>query len=128
MKSTAKNKSLVSNETALIADMITEEYRFCKSYNSLVNKLFQEERQKYVSIMNYHFGKMMDFSERANMKIVSFEGKLYDEGLPVVGLNISDFDKDDLLIVEQTIEPTIIDNTSGQVIKNGSAIFCKSLD
>lgn len=126
MKSQNKNNNSVSEYDAIIADFIVEEYRFCKAFISMINKLYSEERSKYESVLNFHYGKIQELSKRANVAIISFEGKPYDDGLPIKSLNIDDFSKEDSLMIEQTIEPTIISTDNPvRIIRYGSVILNK---
>ena len=44
----------------------------------------------------------------AELTIVDLEGILYEPGLAATPLNLDEFNKDDSLIVDQMIEPTIM--------------------
>jgi hypothetical protein len=120
-------KAKAVNEVAqtAVADFIVEEYRFIKSYMSAVNKLFPEERQKYYSAFNFHMDKINEIAERVGVGINDFEGKDYDDGLPITPLNMDEFTKEDELIIGQTIEPTVVNSLNGSVIRQGSVILVK---
>ena len=55
------------------------------------------------------------------MRIVDVEGQPYDVGMALSPLNIDDFEPEDLLYVEQMIEPIIMDETN--VLKTGTAML-----
>lgn len=126
MFSGKKQKNAPNDNRDIIAEIIVEEYRFLKSYESAVSKLFPEERQKYVSAYNFHVGKINEIAASVQIGIRNFEGKDYDDGLPVTPLNLDEFGKDDILFIQQTIEPTIM-SVDGEVIRNGSVILAKRL-
>ena len=73
------------------AEFIVEEYRFLKSYVSLLNKAMSDEKQKYKGLLDFHVNRLQDFMKECNLKIVDIEGKKYDEGLSITPLNIEDF-------------------------------------
>ncbi len=119
-----KNKKTTDNETVVlgtIAEFAIEEYRFMRTYNSAIAKLFLEEKKRYVSSLNYHEEKVCDLLCKFGLRFVFFDGQDYDEGMPVTPLNADEFDGGDL-IVEQTIEPAVI-TSEGNTIKQGTVIL-----
>lgn len=120
MKKTVEN----SEQLLTIAELIVEDYRFRRSYLSVMEKLFTEEKRKYESAYNFHLNKTAELSKKLGLRIVDFEGKTYDEGLPITPLNADEFNIADNLIVEQTIEPTVL-TTDGNIIRYGKIILGK---
>ena len=57
------------------------------------------------------------------LKIVDLEGQPYDPGVPASALNIGDFDPEDVLVVEQMVEPIIMDEEG--VRKSGTLMVKK---
>ena len=107
-----------------IAEFAIEEYRFMRIYDSVVNKLFSEEKKRYISIYNYHECKIRELLDKFNLKIISFDGQEYDEGLPVTPLNADEFDTYDQLVVEQTFNPTVI-TSEGNIVIQGTVSLAR---
>lgn len=105
-----------------VADFLVEDYRFRHSYISAVDKLFLEEKKKYESAYNFHITKVAELSELFHLRIVVFDGQIYDEGMPITPLNADEFEKEDRLVVQQTIEPTVI-TFDGKIIRTGTVIL-----
>ena len=120
-----KKQKKIEDGTKQLVDFVVEEYRFLKSYNSLLNKLLSDERQKYKSVYDFHVKRIQDIMNECNMKIVELNGQKYNDGLSIIPLNIEDFDKNDELIIEQVIEPLIISTSDGSIIKSGTVILNK---
>lgn len=120
-----KNPKKNTNEINIVADFIVEEHRFLKSYISAVNKLFPEERNKYLSAYEFHIGKINDMARETNLSILKCENMDYEEGLPLSALNADEFTKEDALVIQQIIEPAIINTTTGNAIRMGSVILAK---
>lgn len=120
-----KNPKKNTNEINIVADFIVEEYRFLKSYISAVNKLFPEERNKYLSAYEFHVGKINDMARATNLSMPNYENMDYEEGLPLSILNADEFTKEDVLIIKQIIEPAIINTITGNSIRIGSVILAK---
>lgn len=122
-------KKLEKDETMdsdLIVELIVEEFRFLKSYTSLMGKVLKDELPKYLSAYNYHVNKINEILAKKNYKIVELEGKKYDDGLSVNPLNIEDFGKEDILVIDQVLEPLIISSLDGKIIKSGTVMLTKS--
>lgn len=107
-----------------IAEFAVEEYRFMRTYDSAVNKLFPEEQKRYASAYTYHKSKVRELLEKFNLKAISFNGQDYDEGLPVTPLNADEFEAADRLVVEQTFEPAII-TSEGNIIRQGTVSLAR---
>ena len=121
-KSKKKNDD---STTKQIIDFVVEEYRFLKSYSSLLNKILPEERQKYKSTYDFHVKKIQEIMEECKLKIVELENKDFNDGLSITALNMEDFEKDDKLVIQQVIEPLIISTIDGTIMKSGTVILEK---
>ena len=107
-------------DLSVIAEFIIEEFRFMRMYSSAVNKLFLEEKKRFVSAFTYHENKIIELMEKFGLRAIKFDGLDYDEGMPITPLNPDEFDiTKDRLIVEQTYDPTIL-TLDGRIIKQGT--------
>lgn len=61
--------------------------------------------------------------EPLSLSIAPVEGQRYDAGLPVKALNLDDFTPDDVLLVEQVVEPLIIGPVG--VVRMGTVLLKK---
>lgn len=107
-----------------IADFLVEDYRFCRSFVSAVNKLFNEESKKYGSTYLFHKNKINELADKLQLQIKIFDGFPYDEGLPITPLNADEFTSTDNLFVKQTIEPAII-TSKGNIVHQGTVILAE---
>ena len=113
------------NDLSTVADFLVEDFRFTHSYLSILDKLFLEEKKRYEAAYNFHMKKVTDLARKYNLKMVIYKsGDLYDDGYPIVPLNADEFEKDDILCIEQMIEPIIL-TIDGKVIRQGTAILVK---
>ena len=117
----AKNKSKLPNLQASIIDIAVEAWRFRRVFSNAISKLETTESSRYSNQYLYFFKKVESAIENANLKIINVEGKKYDIGLPVSPLNMEEFSQDDILVIDQMIEPIIMD--SGKVLKSGTVIL-----
>jgi hypothetical protein len=94
-------------ERSLI-DMAVESWRFARLFGRLVSKLDAGEGSRYVNQLRYFQKKLEDSLEASGMKIVNVEGQPFDPGIAASAINIGDFGPDDVLLVDQMIEPIIM--------------------
>lgn len=118
-----KQEITTSNNTVTLTDFAVEIWRLPKMLRKLVAKLDLDEQQKYVSQFNWFNKKAIDFLQSEGISIAEFEGLPFDAGIPIKPINIGDFSPDDELVIEQILEPVIMQN--GKIIKTGSAILKK---
>lgn len=94
-------------EQSLI-DMAVECWRFSRLFGKLVSKLDAGESGRYANQLRY-FQKRIEESLDANgIRLVNLEGQPYDAGVAASALNIGDFGPDDMLLVDQMVEPIIM--------------------
>ena len=94
-------------ERSLI-DMAVESWRFARLFGRLVSKLDAGEGSRYVNQLRYFQKKLEDSVEASGMKIVNVEGQPFDPGIAASAINIGDFGPDDVLLVDQMVEPIIM--------------------
>lgn len=122
-KENSSNENI--DDLSVVAEFLIEDFRFTHSYLSIMDKLFIEERKSYESAYNFHSKKVEELANKYNLKMVIYKhGDLYDDGYPIVPLNSDEFEKDDVLYIEQMIEPIIL-TVDGNVIRQGTAILGK---
>ena len=54
---------------------------------------------------------------------MNLEGQAFDAGAAATPLNISDFSPDDVLVVEQMIEPIIMDSVG--IVRTGTVLLAR---
>ena len=81
-----------------------------------------EEKKRYESAYSFHSSKVNELSDVFHLRIVLFDGHVFDDGMPITPLNADEFATEDKLLVQQTIEPTVI-TEDGQIIRTGTVIL-----
>jgi len=113
---------------ALKKSLITvsiEGMRFARTATRAISKLEAHEQTKYIGAIKF-FKKSIDEQLAPHgIRFVSYEGVVFDPGFPVTALNLSDFSPGDLLYVDQTLEPTVIDNDV--IVRMGSVILKRGM-
>ena len=115
----------VSNESLqqAIIDMAVEAWRFRRVFDKAMSKLDAGDSARYLGQFNWFIKKVDVALDTAGMKIVNLEGQLFDVGMAVAPLNVDEFEEDDVLYIQQMIEPIIMQDAV--VVKTGSVILGK---
>ncbi|MDR1967188.1 MAG: hypothetical protein LBQ32_00635 [Burkholderiaceae bacterium] len=104
---TQQTESNEQMEQSLI-DIAVESWRFSRLFGKVVSKLDAGESGRYANQLRYFQKKVEESLESNSLKLVNMEGQPYDPGMPVAALNLGDFGPDDVLLVEQMVEPIIM--------------------
>jgi hypothetical protein len=91
-----------------ILNLVIESWRFSRLFARVVNKLDAGEAGRYVSQLRYFVRRVEQNLEEAGFKLVNIEGEPFDPGVAASAINIGEFGPDDMLFVEQMIEPIIM--------------------
>ena len=86
----------------------TECWRFSKLFTRVLGRLEPGEENRYASQFR-HFQRRVDESLAASqLTLVNVEGKTFESGMAAEALNIADFGPEDILVVDQMLEPIIV--------------------
>ena len=94
-------------EQSLI-DIAVESWRFSRLFGKVVNKLDAGEAGRYLSQLRYFQKKVEDNLGSSGLRLVNVEGHPYDPGMAASALNLGDFGPNDVLLVDQMVEPIIM--------------------
>lgn len=94
-------------EQSLI-DIAVESWRFSRLFGKVVSKLDAGEAGRYVNQLRYFQKKVEESLESSGLKLVNVEGQPYDAGMAASALNLGDFGPEDILLVDQMVEPIIM--------------------
>ena len=94
-------------EQSLI-DVAVDSWRFSRLFGKVVSKLDAGESGRYANQLRYFQKKIEESLESSGLKLVNLEGQPYDPGMAASALNVGDFGPDDVLLVDQMVEPIIM--------------------
>lgn len=104
---TEDNISPKQIENSLI-NIAVESWRFSRLFARVISKLDAGEAGRYASQLRYFLKQVEDNLEITGLKLVNVEGHPFDPGMAASALNLGDFGPDDLLLVDQMVEPIIM--------------------
>ena len=108
-----------------IVNMAIESWRFARLFERLLTKLDAGEHKRYVGQLRWFIKKTEESLDQVGLYLVNVEGHPYDLGMAATPLNIEDFDPDDVLIVNQMLEPIIMEKKKGVLVKTGTVVLRK---
>jgi len=119
----SNNASAETAERKALIDVSIEGWRFVRVFGRLISKLDAGEAPRYANQARYFLKKIDDGLEGFGLRIVNLEGQPYDTGMAVSALNIADFGPDDVLFVEQMVEPVVMGPDG--LVRGGTAMLAK---
>ena len=112
-------------ELKALLDVSIEGWRFARVFGRLLGKLDAGEVPRYANQARYFLKRVDDGLESVGLRIVSLEGQPYDPGMAVTALNLADFGPDDLLYVEQMVEPVVMGPEG--LVRGGTAMLARAV-
>ena len=109
-------------EQSLI-DIAVESWRYSRLFGKVVSRLDAGESGRYINQLRYFQKKVEENLESSGLKLVNVEGHPYDAGIAASALNLGDFGPDDVLLVDQMVEPIIMGPTG--LRKQGTVMLRK---
>lgn len=122
---TDENRPLISRETLTesILHMAVESWRFGKVFERMSMRLDAGEKTRFQNQFHWFIKSLKDALSDAGLTLVNVEEQPYDPGIAASPINIGDFETGDSLVVDQMLEPIIVD--SGGVVKTGTVTLRK---
>ena len=112
------------NMEQTLIDLAVESWRFSRMFGKVISDLDVSESTRYHNKLRY-FQKMLEEKLGSNgLQLVNVEGQPYDVGMAANALNLCDFNPDDLLLVDQMLEPIIMG--SNGLRKQGTVMLRKA--
>ena len=91
-----------------LIDLAVESWRFSRTFDRAVRRLDAGESPRFASRCRYFQKQISNTLEFAGIRLVNLEGEVFDPGMAAAAVNISDFNPDDELVVEQMLEPVVM--------------------
>ena len=104
---TQQNNNNEQTEQSLI-DIAVESWRFSRLFEKVISKLDAGESGRYLNQARYFQKKVEESLDTSGLKLVNVEDQPYDTGMAASALNLEDFSPNDVLLVDQMVEPIIM--------------------
>lgn len=123
MQGSASTSQQIDTMKDSLITIAMEAWRFSKVFERALIKLDAGEQSRYVGQLRWFIKKVEESLTKAELRVVNVEGHPFDPGMAATPLNIEDFDADDILVVDQMLEPIIMGKDG--VLKTGTVILRK---
>lgn len=104
-----------------LVELAVESWRLCRQFTRSLDLKEASTAQRQSGQIRYFQNRLDDILAEAGLRIINLEGQPYDVGMAITALNASDFQQDEDLVVDQTIEPTVMDRDG--IRRLGTAIL-----
>lgn len=104
----ATETSIEKHKDAVIS-LAIESWRFAKVFERGITQLNAARAKRHTSQLQLFLKKTEESLEDVGLRIVNVEGSPYDPGMAATPLNIEDFAPEDHLVVDQMLEPIIME-------------------
>lgn len=103
--------------------LTTEYWRLLRLTERTVADMQNEKTASVAAQLRYSMSRLTTICAEGGLKLISYDREPYVPNLPVTVANSDETDSSDELIVERTVEPTII--AGGQVVAMGKVFLKK---
>ena len=114
-----------SPDREALIKLTTEYWRLLKLTERTVAEMQNEKTASITAQLRYSMSRLSTICAEGGLKLVSYDREPYVPNLPVTVANSDETDSSDDLIVERTVEPTII--AGGHVVAMGRVFVKKKV-
>jgi hypothetical protein len=91
----------------VLLKIVVEGWKFSRVYQRLISKLDAGEQSRFTSQVRYFLKQMEENLSEVGITLVNLEGHPFDPGMAATAINLNDFSPNDMLVVDQMLEPVI---------------------
>lgn len=92
----------------LLINLAVESWRFSRMFQRSIDARDIKAAGRQSNQIRYFQRKLADSLAPLGLHIVDLDGERYDEGMAAAALNAADFEPEDILYVEQMMEPIVM--------------------
>lgn len=107
-----------------LINIVVESWRFTRLFSRLLTKLDAGETHRYANQFKFYLKQLEDNLDATGLKLVNLEGQTFSPGMAATPLNIEDFGPDEVLLVDQMVEPVILGSEG--VLRTGTVMLRKA--
>lgn len=100
-----------------VVALVVDQWRLLRSFSRVIDQIPEASRARVSGQARFHQSRLDSVLTELGLVLATYEGRVFDGSLPPTAQNSDDFAQDRLLIVQETIEPTLI--FSGRILHSG---------
>lgn len=109
-----------------LAHLAVEYWKLLKAFERTIGRLPQEHVARTTAQLRFSAGKLDSLLKDGGLNLVTFEGQKFEPSIPATALNVDDFTDDEILTIETTVEPAVVENMN--VLLLGKVVLKKIED
>ena len=98
------------NNKLTLAHLAVEYWKLLKAFERTIRRLPLEHVARTTAQLKFSARKLNSLLESSGLNLVSFDGQKFEPSIPATALNVDDFIDDEILIIEATVEPAVVEN------------------
>lgn len=106
-----------------MAALAVEFWKLVRTMERTVERLPLEHQSKTLAQTKFASQRLETILRDQGLSLSTFDGKPFEPNLPVAAINGDEFNSEDELVIEATIEPTVTEGM--QVLSMGKVILTK---
>jgi hypothetical protein len=109
-----------------LAHLAVEYWKLLKAFERTIGRLPQEHVARSTAQLRFSAGKLDSLLKDGGLNLVTFEGQKFEPNIPATALNVDDFADGEILTIETTVEPAVVENMN--VLLLGKVVLKKFED
>ena len=93
-----------------LAHLAVEYWKLLKAFERTIGRLPQEHVARTTAQLRFSAGKLDSLLKDGGLNLVTFDGQKFEPNIPATALNADDFGDGEMLTVETTVEPAVVEN------------------
>lgn len=93
-----------------LAHLAVEYWKLLKAFERTIGRLPQEHVARSTAQLRFSAGKLDSLLKDGGLNLVTFEGQKFEPNIPATALNVDDFTDGEILTIETTVEPAVVEN------------------
>ena len=100
----------VMGNNKTLAHLVVEYWKLLRAFERAIDRLPHEHVAKTTAQLRFSAGRLDSLLKEGGLNLVTFDGQKFEPNIPATALNAEDFTHGELLAIERTVEPAVIEN------------------
>ena len=103
-----------------LAGLLVDYWKLARAAGKATNSLPENDAKRLSSQVRYAEKQLQMASKQFGLRLIEFDGEDFNPGMAATADNFDEFDEETSLLVERTLEPTIVNNM--RVVRQGRVL------
>jgi hypothetical protein len=104
--------SATADQIRTVAAIASEYWRLIRSFERAIPSATPDAQGRLAAQVRYSEGRLRQLTQDLGLRLVTFDGVRFEANLPAVAINADEYASVENLVVERTIEPAVIQETT----------------